>query len=90
MIFENNPKTLLILEGILENFLLNVVNIMKMLIKIVDLPGQLNMALSNVSSNGFKDRISGHEIDWLSENPQIPSGADTNLDVPVFRLFFGR
>ena len=44
--------------------------------KIVDLPGQLNMALANAESNGFKDRISGHPIDWLSKNPQIPSGAD--------------
>ena len=27
-------------------------------------------------TNGFEDRVIGHEIDWLSDNPQIPSGAD--------------
>ena len=27
-------------------------------------------------ANGFQDRVTGHEIDWLSENPQIPTGAD--------------
>lgn len=45
-------------------------------IKIVDLPGQLNKALINVKNEGFEDRVSGHEIDWLSKNPQIPTGAD--------------
>ena len=43
----------------------------------IDLPGQLKKALVNVKNNGLEDRIKGHEINWLSENPQIPSGADT-------------
>ena len=46
-------------------------------ITMVDLPGQLNMALSNVKNEGLQARVKTHEIDWLSENPQIPEGADT-------------
>ena len=43
----------------------------------VDLPGQLNVALKNVEKEGFQNRVKGHEIDWLSENPTLPKGADT-------------
>lgn len=45
-------------------------------VKMVDLPGQLKKAIKNVEDAGFKDRVTTHEIDWLSENPQIPEGAD--------------
>ena len=46
-------------------------------VHIFDLPGQLKKALENAKAKGFADRISGTEIDWLSDNPQIPPGADT-------------
>lgn len=46
-------------------------------VKMVDLPGQLKIALKNVEKEGIQDRVSSHGIDWLSENPQLPSGADT-------------
>ncbi|MFK7812837.1 MAG: methyltransferase [Maribacter sp.] len=46
-------------------------------IHIFDLPGQLNKALKNAKNNGFEKRITGTEIDWLSDNPTIPPGADT-------------
>ncbi len=49
----------------------------KIKVRIFDLPGQLAKALANAKSKGFEDRISGTEIDWLSDNPQIPKGADT-------------
>lgn len=45
-------------------------------VRIIDLPGQLNTALNNAKMQGFEDRILGYEIDWLSEDPQIPKGAD--------------
>lgn len=46
-------------------------------VTMVDLPGQLNVALGNAKKEGFDNRIKGHEIDWLSENPQLPKdGAD--------------
>ncbi|WP_299887266.1 methyltransferase [uncultured Lacinutrix sp.] len=43
----------------------------------IDLPGQLNKAITNVKNKGFQDRVNSHEINWLSENPQIPKGAET-------------
>ena len=46
-------------------------------ITMVDLPGQLNVALKNVEKEGFQNRVKGHEIDWLSDNPKLPKGADT-------------
>ncbi|MBK5212160.1 MAG: SAM-dependent methyltransferase [Flavobacteriaceae bacterium] len=76
-IFERNPKTLFDIGGNTGKFSIKCCGFNEDVnITIVDLPGQLNMALANAESNGFKDRISGHPIDWLSENPQIPRGAD--------------
>ncbi len=46
-------------------------------VHIFDLPGQLSKALENARNKGYENRISGTEIDWLSENPTIPAGADT-------------
>ncbi|MFC7357923.1 methyltransferase [Jejudonia soesokkakensis] len=45
-------------------------------ITIVDLPGQLHKALSNIADAGFKQRVSGYEMDWLAANPSLPKGAD--------------
>ena len=46
-------------------------------VHIFDLPGQLSKALENAKNKGFENRITGTEIDWLSDNPTIPAGADT-------------
>ncbi|MDN3723338.1 methyltransferase [Aequorivita sp. SDUM287046] len=76
-IFERKPKNLFDVGGNTGKFSIKCCNFDEDVnVKIVDLPGQLAMALANAESHGFKDRISGHAIDWLSENPQIPSGAD--------------
>ncbi len=76
-IFERKPKMLFDIGGNTGKFSLKCCNFNEEVnVKIIDLPGQLNIALANAESNGFKDRISGHPIDWLSENPQIPEGAD--------------
>lgn len=45
-------------------------------VTIFDLPGQLNKAKQNAEKNGYSDRINGIEINWLSENPSVPKGAD--------------
>src|SRR5690606_16628846 len=76
-IFQKKPKKLLDIGGNTGKFSIKCcifnedVNV-----KIVDLPGQLKMAMSNAESKGFHNRISGHPIDWLSENPEIPKDAD--------------
>jgi len=47
-------------------------------VHIFDLPGQLSKALANAEKKGFSNRISGTEVDWLSDDvPEIPKGADT-------------
>lgn len=43
---------------------------------ILDLPGQLNVALENAKKNHLEARILGKEVDLLSDNPAIPLGAD--------------
>jgi precorrin-6B methylase 2 len=76
-IFERKPKNLFDVGGNTGKFSLKCcafdedVNV-----TIVDLPGQLEMAKANAEAHGFQNRISGHAIDWLSENPAIPTGAD--------------
>jgi len=77
IIFESKPKTLFDIGGNTGKFSVKCCNFNEDInVKIIDLPGQLNIALKNAESNGFKDRISGYPINWLSENPQIPLGAD--------------
>lgn len=76
-IFRNNPKTLFDVGGNTGKFSIKCCSFNDDVnVKIIDLPGQLNMAMANAEKNGFRDRISGHAIDWLSENPKIPEGAD--------------
>ena len=76
-IFYKKPKTLFDIGGNTGKFSIKCCDFNEqVLVKIIDLPGQLKMAMENAKNNGFKNRISGHPVDWLSENPQIPTGAD--------------
>ena len=76
-IFERKPKTLFDIGGNTGKFSIKCCSFDEDVnVKIVDLPGQLQMAKANAEAHGFQNRISGHAIDWLSENPQIPKGAD--------------
>lgn len=45
-------------------------------VKILDLPGQLNVARENAKENGLLNRIDFHQIDLLDEFQKIPQGAD--------------
>ena len=45
-------------------------------IKILDLPGQLNVARKNAEEKGFSDRIDFHQINLLDSFQKIPKGAD--------------
>lgn len=76
-IFERKPKNLFDVGGNTGKFSLKCCAFDEEVnVTIVDLPGQLQMAKANAEAHGFQDRIAGHAIDWLSENPQIPTGAD--------------
>ncbi len=77
VVFQNPPKTLFDVGGNTGKFAISCCNYNEdVQIKIIDLPGQLKKALANARNSGFDNRIEGYEIDWLSDNPQIPGGAD--------------
>jgi hypothetical protein len=46
-------------------------------VKILDLPGQLNVARKNVQEKGLSGRIDFHQINLLDSFQKIPQGADT-------------
>ncbi len=79
IVFKNHPKTIFDIGGNTGKFALSACKFdEKVKIKIIDLPGQLNVALKNTKKAGFENRVSGYEIDWLSKNKlEIPKGADT-------------
>ena len=77
-VFEKKPKLIYDIGGNTGKFSITCCKHSEDIkVKIFDLPGQLNKALANAKKNGFDDRISGQEIDWLSENQTLPKGADT-------------
>lgn len=77
LVIETKPKTIFDIGGNTGKFAIQCCKRDENIsLRIVDLPGQLNKALANIKSNGFENRVIGQEIDWLSENPKIPTGAD--------------
>ncbi len=79
IVFKKHPKTIFDIGGNTGKFALSACKYSdEVNIKIIDLPGQLNVALSNIKNAGFENRVSGFEIDWLSkEKLEIPTGANT-------------
>jgi len=78
LVFRHQPKTLFDIGGNTGKFAVLCAKYNSSVeVKIFDLPGQLAKALANAKENGLEHRITGQEIDWLSENPQIHEGADT-------------
>ena len=77
VVFKRNPKRIFDVGANTGKFAISCCNYNEHVnVTMVDLPGQLNVALDNAKKNGFENRIEGYEIDWLSENPQIPTGVD--------------
>jgi hypothetical protein len=77
IVFKNNPKTLNDIGANTGKFTLQSLNYNQDVnITIYDLPGQLKVALKNIDAAGFKDRVKGEEIDWLSKNPTIKETAE--------------
>ena len=78
IVFKHQPKLLFDIGGNTGKFAIQCCTYnANVNVHIFDLPGQLEKALKNTSDQGFDKRVQGTEIDWLSENPVIPSGADT-------------
>jgi hypothetical protein len=77
-VFQTNPKTIYDIGGNTGKFAIRCCRYdLNVHVKIIDLPGQLSKALANAGEQGFGDRVSGFEIDWLAPNPKLPKGADT-------------
>jgi len=77
IIFKSSPKTIFDIGGNTGKFAMLCCEYNQDVhVKIFDLPGQLQKALANAKDKGLKNRISGQEIDWLSENPKLHEGAD--------------
>lgn len=77
IVFRNEPKLLFDIGGNTGKFAIQCCEYNQDIkVHIFDLPGQLKKAIANTSEKGFGNRVSGTEIDWLSENPKIPTGAD--------------
>lgn len=77
-VLEKKPKLIYDIGGNTGKFSIQCcTNDEDVAIHIFDLPGQLAKALGNAKNKGFENRIKGTEIDWLSDNPKIPTGADT-------------
>lgn len=76
-LYKLNPKTVYDVGGNTGKFAITCCqNNEEVQVTIFDLPGQLNKALQNAEKHGASNRINGMAIDWLSENPSIPKGAD--------------
>jgi len=73
VVFKNSPKRIFDVGANTGKFAISCCSYNEDVnVTMVDLPGQLNVALANAKEKGFDNRIEGHKIDWLSENPQLP------------------
>lgn len=76
-IFKQKPKMIFDVGGNTGKFSINCCEYDEdVYMKIIDLPGQLEIAKINIEERDLAHRISPYPIDWLSENPKIPKGAD--------------
>ena len=74
VVFRNSPKRIFDVGANTGKFAISACKYNEdVKVTMVDLPGQLNVALANAKENGFEDRIEGHLIDWLSQDPQLPN-----------------
>jgi len=78
IIFNNNPKLIFDIGGNTGKWAIaSCNNSSDVEVKIVDLPGQVELAKKNIeNTTTFKDRISYHPIDILKPETEIPGGAD--------------
>jgi len=76
-VFKISPKKLLDIGGNTGKWALQCLKYSTDIhIGIVDLPGQLNVAKSNLQNTAFADRVSFYESNVLLPNHQLPGGYD--------------
>jgi hypothetical protein len=77
MVFKNKPKKLLDIGGNTGKWSIACAKYDKDVhITIVDLPGQVNMAMANIEKHGLSDRLSFHGTNILDESQKLPKGYD--------------
>lgn len=77
ILFSENPKNILDIGGNTGKFALECANYNQTTnITIMDLPGQLNIALKNAKKSGFENQIYGYPTDILNHNEKFPKGFD--------------
>jgi ubiquinone/menaquinone biosynthesis C-methylase UbiE len=77
ILFKNNPSRILDVGGNTGKFSLECVNYNPDVeLTIMDLPGQLNVALKNARESGFENRIKGLPTDILDHQNDFPKGFD--------------
>ncbi len=76
-IFKNNPKMIMDVGGNTGKFSIACCKYNEdVKLTIVDLAGQWNRAKKNIEELGLSDRISGHVMDVLIDDPVYPGNAD--------------
>lgn len=77
LIFKNNPRKILDVGGNTGKFSLQCVHYNpKVELTIMDLPGQLNVALQNAKKAGLENQIKGYPSDILDHSKEFPKGFD--------------
>lgn len=77
ILFKNNPSRILDVGGNTGKFSLECVKYNPDVeLSIMDLPGQLNVALKNARESGFENRIKGLPTDILDHKNEFPKGFD--------------
>lgn len=77
LIFNNNPNKILDIGGNTGKFSFQCVRYNpKVEITIMDLPGQLNVALHNAKKEGMENKIKAYPLDILDHEKEFPKGFD--------------
>jgi predicted transcriptional regulator len=78
IVFESEPGKIIDFGGNTSKFAIACSRFNeKVKVTILDLPGQLETAKSNIDENGFADRIAMLPIDFLNNDEVFPEGFDT-------------
>jgi len=76
-VFKNNPKKILDVGGNTGKFSIQCATYNPdVTVTILDLPGQLNVAKTNIAENKLEDRIDGHPINLLDHSIPFPKDVD--------------
>lgn len=76
-VFAHKPRTLVDIGGNTGKWALQCMrHDPEVQVTIVDLPGQLNVALANAREAGFAERVHGHPLNILDESQALPSEGD--------------